>query len=209
MDVVRLRLRVVALLVLGVLGRDAGHALPDVALHAGDAPARDDGRGAECHRVRPQAQRLDRVDSVPDPAHQHDLDVLAAPDLLERVDRFDDGGKRRYPDVVDHLGAARAGRALHPVELDEVEAVLDRDLDVVAHSPCPELDADGQAVSGRLAHLFDLDEEIVAAEDVGVTRRGAQVDAVGNAADAGELRRDLLRHELAAEAGLRAFHYRV
>ena len=82
MDVVRLRLRVVALLVLGVLGRDAGHALPDVALHAGDAPARDDGRGAECHRVRPEAQRLDRVDPVPDPAHQHELDVLAAPDLL-------------------------------------------------------------------------------------------------------------------------------
>ena len=48
MDVVRLGLRVVALLVLGVLGREAGHALPDVALHAGDAPARDDGRGAEC-----------------------------------------------------------------------------------------------------------------------------------------------------------------
>ena len=36
MDVVRLRLRVVALLVLGVQGRDAGHALPDVALHAGE-----------------------------------------------------------------------------------------------------------------------------------------------------------------------------
>ena len=187
MDVVRLGLRVVALLVLGVLGRDAGHALPDVALHAGDAPARDDGRGAECHRVRPEAQRLDRVDPVPDPAHQHDLDVLAAPDLLERVDRFDDGGKRRHPDVVDHLGAARAGRALHPVELDEVEAVLDRDLDVVAHPACPELDAHGQAVSGRLAHLLDLDEEIVAAEDVGVARREAQVDAGGNAADAGEL----------------------
>ena len=207
MDVVRLRLRVVALLVLGVLGRDAGHALPDVALHAGDAPARDDGRGAECHRVRPEAQRLDRVDSVPDPAHQHDLDVLVAPDLLERVDRFDDGGKRRYPDVVDHLGAARAGRALHPVELDE--AVLDRDLDVIAHSACPELDAHGQAVAGRLAHLFDLDEEVVAAEDVGVTRRGAQVDAGGNAADTGELGGDLLRHELAAETGLRTFHYRV
>ena len=92
---------------------------------------------------------------------------------------------------------------------DEVEAVLDRDLDVVAHSACPELDAHREAISGRLAHLFDLDEEIVAAEDVGVARRGAQVDAGGNAADAGELRRDLLRHELAAEAGLRAFHYRV
>ena len=135
--------------------------------------------------------------------------MLVEPDLLERVDRFDDGGKRRYPDVVDHLGAARAGRALHPVELDEVEAVLDRDLDVVAHSACPELDAHREAVSGRLAHLFNLDEEIVAAEDVGVARRGAQVDAGGNATDAGELRRDLLRHELAAEAGLRAFHYRV
>ena len=67
----------------------------------------------------------------------------------------------------------------------------------------PELDAYGQAVSGRLAHLLDLDEEIVAAEDVGVTRRGAQVDAVGNAADAGKLGDDLLHHELAAEAGLR------
>ena len=70
--------------------------------------------------------------------------------------------------------------------------------------PAPELDAHREAVSGRIAHLFNLDEEIVAAEDVGVTRRGAQVDAVGNAADAGEFRRDLLRHELAAEAGLRA-----
>ena len=188
MDVVRLRLRVVALLVLGVLGRDAGHALPDVALHAGDAPTRDDGQGAECHRVRPEAQRLDRVDPVPDPAHQHDLDVLAAPDLLERVDRFDDVGKRRYPDVVDHLGAARAGRALHPVELDEVEAVLDRDLDVVAHSARPELDAHREAVSGRLAYLFNLDEEIVAAEDVGVTRRGAQVDAGGECHGCGRAR---------------------
>ena len=43
----------------------------------------------------------------------------------------------------------------------------------------------------------------------GMARRGAQVDAVGNAADAGELGGDLLRHELAAEAGLRAFRYRV
>ena len=83
------------------------------------------------------------------------------------------------PHVVDHLGAARAGRALHPVELDEVEAVLDRDLDIVAHPACPELDAHREAVSGRLAHLFNLDEEVVAAEDVGVPRRGAQVDAVG------------------------------
>ena len=40
-------------------------------------------------------------------------------------------------------------------------------------------------------------------EDVGVARRRAEVDAVGSAADAGELGRDLLRHELAAEAGLR------
>ena len=114
--------------------------------------------------------------------NQHELNVLAAPDLLQRVDRLDDGGKRRYPDVVDHLGAARAGRALHPVELDEVEAVLDRDLDVVAHPARPELDAHREAVSCRLAHLFNLDEEIVAAEDVGVARRGAQVDAVGDAA---------------------------
>ena len=38
----------------------------------------------------PEAQRL-RVDPVADPAHQHDLDVLAAPDLLQRVDRFDAG----------------------------------------------------------------------------------------------------------------------
>ena len=147
----------------------------------------DTGRAVILPIRRPEAQRLDRVDPVPNPAHQHELDVLAAPDLLERVDRFDDGGKRRYPDVVDHLGATRAGRALHPVELDEVEAVLDRDLDVVAHSACPELDAHREAVSGRLTHLFNLDEEIVAAEDVGVARRGAQVDAVGNAADAGEL----------------------
>ena len=147
----------------------------------------DTGRAVILPIRRPEAQRLDRVDPVPNPAHQHELDVLAAPDLLERVDRFDDGGKRRYPDVVDHLGATRAGRALHPVELDEVEAVLDRDLDVVAHSACPELDAHQEAVSGRLAHLFNLDKEIVAAEDVGVARRGAQVDAVGNAADAGEL----------------------
>ena len=32
---------------------------------------------------------------------------------------------------------------------------------------------------------------------------------VPDASDAGELRGDLLRHELAAEAGIRAFHYRV
>ena len=55
------------------------------------------------------------------------------------------------------------------------------------HPQTDELDAHREAVSGRLAHPFDLDEEIVAAEDVGVARRGAQVDAVGNAADAGEL----------------------
>ena len=30
-------------------------------------------------RVRPETQRLERVDPVPDPAHQHDLDVLATP----------------------------------------------------------------------------------------------------------------------------------
>ena len=63
-----------------------------MALHARNAPARDDRRGAEHHRVRPQAQRLDRVDSVADPAHQHDLDVLATPDLLQGVNRLDDGG---------------------------------------------------------------------------------------------------------------------
>ena len=173
---------------LGVLGRDAGHALPDVALHARDAPARDDGRGAECHRVRPQAQRLDRVDTVPNPAHQHQLDVLAAPDLLQRVDRLDDGGKRRHPDVVDHLGAARVNRALHPVELDEIEAVLDRDLDVGAHPARSELDAHRQAVSGRLAHLFDLDEEIIAAEDVGGGATGSASRCRGECRGCGRAR---------------------
>src|SRR3972149_903815 len=58
-DVLGFDRRVVAFLVLGVLGGDAGHALAHMALHAGDAAAGDDRRPADGRRIRAQTQRLD------------------------------------------------------------------------------------------------------------------------------------------------------
>ena len=121
---------------LGVLGRNPRHALPQVALHAGDAAAGDDHRRPHRHRIGAEAEPLHRVDPVPDAAHEHELHLAEAVDLPQRLDRLGDGGKRGNPYVLHHLRATRAGGALHPVELDEVEAVLVGDLDVV---PAPGL----------------------------------------------------------------------
>ena len=123
---------------------------------------------------------------------------------IQRVQRLDDGGDGGNADVFHDLGAAGPGRALHAVELDEVEAVLDRDLDVVVDAPGAQLDADRQLVAGRLAEFLDLDDQIVGAEDIRVARRRAQVDVGRDAADRGQLRGHLLGHQLAAEAGLGA-----
>jgi hypothetical protein len=64
--------------------------------------------------------------------------------------------------------------------------------------------ADRQLVARGFAEFLHLDDQVVGAQDVRVARRRAQVDAGWNAADAGEFRRHLLGHELAAEARLGA-----
>ena len=203
-DVARLDLGLVAFLMLGILGRDAGDAVADMALHAGNAAAGDDRRGAQGDGVGAQAQRLDRIDAVADAAHQHDLDGVAAADLVEGVERLDDRREGRNADIFHDLGAARPGRALHAVELDEIEAVLDRDLDIVADATGAQLDRDRQAIAGRLAQLLDLDDQIVGAQNIRVARRRAQIDARRDAADFGQFLGHLLGHELAAEARLGA-----
>ena len=125
-------------------------------------------------------------------------------DLGERVEALHDRREGRDADVLEHLVARRAGRALDAVEADVVEAVLVRDLDVVANAAGAELDRDRLLPAGRLAELLDLDHEVVGAEHVGVARRRAQVDAGRDAAQARDVLGHLLRHQLAAEAGLRA-----
>ena len=175
-----------------------------MALHAGDAAAGDDHRRAHGHRIGAKAQALYRVDPVADSAHEHELHLAQAVDLTERLDRLGDGGERGHAHVLHHLGAARAGGALHPVELDEVEAVLVGDLDVVPDPARTELDAHRDAVACGLAKLLHLDDQIVGAEDVGMARGRAQVDALGNPPDGGKLLGHLLRHELAAETRFRA-----
>jgi len=140
-DVFCFHIGFVALFVLRVLGRDAGNALAHVALHAGDAAPGNEHRAAEGSRIGTQAQGFDRVDAVAQPAHEYDLDVVAAADVIERIQGFHDCREGWNTDEVDDLAAAGAGGALHAVQLDEIETVLDGDLDVVAHPSGAQFDA--------------------------------------------------------------------
>ncbi len=101
---------------------------------------------------------------------------------LERVEALHDRRQRRDADILEHLVAGGARRALDAVEADVVEAVLVGDLDVVADAAGAELDRNRLLPPCRLAELLDLDDEIVGAEDVRVARRRAQVDPGGYAA---------------------------
>ena len=125
-DVAGLQLGLVAGFVGRVLGGDAGDALADMALHAGDAAAGDDGGRAQGGGVGAKGQGLDDVDAVAQAAHQHDFDGLAAADLGQRPLRLADGGQGGNADIFHHLRPAGAGGTLHAVELDEIEAVPGR-----------------------------------------------------------------------------------
>ena len=174
-----------------------------MALQTRDAAARDDRAGADRDRMRTERERLDGIDAILDAAHQHDRHFATRADLIERVHRLLNRGQRWDTDELKHLVAGGAGRALHAVELDEVEAILVGDLDVVAHAAGAELDRNRQAIAGRFPELLDLDHEVVRAEHVRMTRRRAQIDAFRNTANARDLLGHLLGHELAAETGFR------
>ena len=112
--------------------------------------------------------------------------------------------QRGHAGVVELELRRGGGRALGAVDHDRVAAGLGGDLDVLLDAAGGELEDDRHAVVGRLAQLLDLDREVVAAEEVGVARGRALVDADGQRAHLRDLLADLHAEQHPAGAGLGA-----
>ena len=112
-------------------------------------------------------------------AGDDELDLAVEADVLEGRPGLADGGQGRDAGMLlEQLG--RGGRApFHAVDHDHVGARLGGQPDVVEDARGPHLDEDRHVVIGRLAQLLDLDDEVVGAEEVGMTAGGALVDAGG------------------------------
>src|SRR5262249_59486293 len=99
---------------------------------------------------------------------------------------------------------ARGGASLHSVQHDHVGPGLDRERDIEVGPRGADLHVDGLAPVGDLPELADLDLEIVRAGPIRMAAGAALVDALRQVAHLGHAIRDLLAHQHAAAARLRA-----
>ena len=97
-----------------------------------------------------------------------------------------------------------AGTAFHAVDVDAVRSGLRRHAHVVIDARRAELQLDRYLPIGRLANLLDLERKIVGSEPVRMARGRALVDARRQRAHFRHLIRDLLAHQVAAEADFAA-----
>ena len=200
MNILGFVLRLITFFVGGILCCYPGNALPHVTLHAGDATPGNNHRGAKRHGVSPKAQRLDGINSITQSAHKHQLNFVTGTDLLECFNSLDDSRQRGNTHIVDYLGAACAGRALHAIQLDKIETVLRRYLNVIAYSPGTKFYAHRNLIAGSLPQLLYFDDQIVSPEDIRMPRRRAQIDPGWNTPNLCQFRGDFFRHQLAAKA---------
>ena len=164
----------------------------------------DHRRDANRHRVRTERERLGGVGAVADAAGDDQLHFAVHAHLLQRRHGLADACERRQADVLDEHILRGGCAALHAVEHDHVGTGLHGQLRVVVRAARADLDVDRLLPVGDLADLLDLDLEIVWAGPVGVTARGALVDALRQVAHLGDAIRDLLAEQHAAATGLRA-----
>ena len=110
-------------------------------------------------------------------------------DVFEGGPGLADGRQGRDAGVfLEQLGRG-AGAPFHAVDDDHVGARLGRQADVVEDARGPHLDEDRHLVVGRLAQLFDLDDQVVGAEEVGMPAGRALIDAGREGRAAGRSRR--------------------
>ena len=176
---------------------DAGH----------DAAARHDGGRAEGKFVRAQERRADdvpaRLETAVHAQPHARAQVVGNEDLLRL-------GQPQFPGdarVLDGTERRRARAARMPADLDDVCVRFDH--------------AGGNGADARLRDQFDGDfgarvdalqvvdelRQVFDAVDVMVGRRRDQRDAGLGVADGRDLRRDLVRRQLAALAGLGALRH--
>ena len=137
------------------------------------------------------------------PGHD-DLHLADRLHLLQRAHRLGEAREGRDAGVVEQDVGGRAGTALHPVDHEDVRSGLDRELHVVGHARGPHLHVDRDLPLGGLAHLFDLELQIVGADEVGVAHRRTLVHALRQRALLRDHVRDLRAEQEPARAGLRA-----
>ncbi len=99
--------------------------------------------------------------------------------------------------LLEQLGRG-AGSPFHAVDHDHVGARLGRQPDVVEDPRGPHLDEDRHLVVGRFAQLFDLDDQVVGAEEVGMPAGRALIDAGREVAQPGDLVGDLRAQQQSA-----------
>ena len=191
----------------GVLGGDADGAAAGVAVVAGIrggadlvvvfdidrlvAIEGDQERRAEVAGVGAEGEGLGAVGAVAQAAGDDELHLAVKADIFEGGPGLADGGQGRDAGVLlEQLGRG-AGSPFHAVDHDHVGARLGGQPDVVEDPRGPHLDEDRHPVVGRLAQLFDLDHQVVGAEEVGMPAGRALIDAGREVAQAGDLVGDL------------------
>ena len=163
---------------------------------------RDHRRDANRYGVRAKRECLGGVGAVADAAGDDELHLAVHAHLLQCRHGLADTRERRQANVLDEHVLRGGSTALHAVEHDHVGAGLHGQLRVVVRAARADLDVDRLLPVGDLTDLLDLDLEIVRAGPVGMTARGALVDALRQVAHLGNAIRDLLTEQHAAAARL-------
>ena len=155
---------------------------------------------ADGDRVGAERHGLGHVAAIPDAAGIDEADLAALAELVDGAPRLADGGDARHAGILGRDMRTGAGAAFHGVDIDGVGPAFHRHAHVVIDARGAELELDRDFPIGRLAHLLDLEREIVGAEPVGMARRRALIDAGGQRAHLGHLIGHLLPHQMAAQA---------
>jgi hypothetical protein len=124
-----------SLRMFGVLRGGPYYATADAALHAGNAAGGYEHGAAEGHRSRPKRYSLCRIDPVLYSSHEYDGHSTGALYLFKAVQSFLETSDRRNAYIFRHLAPRCAGAPLHAIQFNEVDAVFQGDLDVVAYAP--------------------------------------------------------------------------
>ncbi|MPM07838.1 hypothetical protein SDC9_54147 [bioreactor metagenome] len=204
----------------GVLGGDAGRVLalvPVVIGIRGGAELavfgrpfrvvlakRHQRRGADRDRIGAKREGLGHIGAGADAARDDELHLAVHAQILQRLHRGPDAGKRRLADMLDEHILRRRGAALHAVEHHDIGPRLHRERSVIVRPRAADLDVDRLFPVGDLADLEDLDLEIVGPGPVRVPAGRALVDADRQVAHARDPLGDLLAQQHAAAAGLGA-----
>ena len=159
---------------------------------------------ADGDRVGTQRERLGDVAAVAHAAGVDEADAAGGAEVVEGLPRLADRGDAGDAGLLGREVRARAGGALHAVDVDAVRPGLDRHAHVVIDAGRAELELNRDLGVGSLADLVDLEREVVRPEPVRMARRRALVDAGRQRAHLRHLVGNLLAHQVAAEPDLAA-----